>query len=100
MNSDLDKLKNLLCHGEFSSLIISWNDGNGPNYQSVKDHIEGLDYYDERDFVSPGEKQKCMETNSIWTAHWYPNTPVGFNSCHASTFEALYNHLLKVVHEQ
>jgi hypothetical protein len=90
----LDEIKNLLCAGEFSSLTISWNE-EASNYTTVGDTLKHLPYYDIRNFVSPEEYQKCIDTNSIWTAHYYPKTPVGFNVIHASTFEALHAALVE-----
>ncbi len=46
-------------------------------------------YYDARSFVSPGDRQRCIDTNELWTAQWYPETPVGFNVLHASSLEVL-----------
>ena len=89
---NLDDLKDKLVRGQFSSLSISWNDGNGPNYQSVKDYVECSEYSKEN-WVSPEEKQKAIDTNSMWTAHWYPDTPIGFYYVHASTFAALLKYL-------
>ena len=40
------------------------------------------------DWASPEERAKAIAEDSIWTLQWYPNTPVGFNSVCASTFEA------------
>lgn len=93
----MEALKNKLCKGKFSSMTISWNDTNGPNYETVEDMLgpKGFqhDYYDDDSFVSLDEKRKCIETNSMWTAHWYPNTPVGFNVVHAATFDSLIKYL-------
>lgn len=93
--SELDDIKAKLCVGEFSSLSIAWNDYTAPNYWTVADgfeHDAGSDsqYFSEDSFVGGAEeKAKCAEANSVWTAHWYPETPVGFDLLHASTFERL-----------
>jgi len=88
---NLDELKTALCKGEYSHLSIQWNDDIGANYSTAAEIIaeNAHDYYDDESFISPEEKQKCIETNSIWTAHWYPDTPIGSYHLHASTFEAL-----------
>lgn len=93
--SELDEIKAALCKGEFSSFSITWNDYTAPNYWSVSDgfeHDAGSDsqYFSDDSFVGGAEeKKRCADTNSVWTAHWYPDTPVGFCLLHASTFERL-----------
>lgn len=42
------------------------------------------DYYGE---VSADERAKMIDTNTIWTLHIYPNSPVGFNVYHAATLD-------------
>jgi hypothetical protein len=97
----MDSLRKVLCKGEFSSMIISWNDSNGPNYQTVGEMLEErADYYDAEDFLSPEDRQLCIDQNSIWTAHWYPHTPVGFCHIHASSFELLQDRLRKIALEE
>jgi hypothetical protein len=41
------------------------------------------------EWVSPEERQRAIDTDSVWTCQWYPITPVGFHAIAASTFEAL-----------
>ncbi len=99
---NMDALKDKLCKGEFSHLIISWNDNSGCNYTTVAktfddDPSGGSAYYADSDFVGGAEeKAKCAELNSVWTAHWYPQTPVGFCLLHASTFEKLVQGMMEV----
>jgi hypothetical protein len=92
----LEEIKNCLCVGTFSNLKISWNE-EASNYLNAEQTLnydakkeEAYRYYSKKFFVSPEEYQKCITTNSIWTAQWYPNSPVGFNLLHASTYEALH----------
>jgi len=40
-------------------------------------------------WVSLDERQRAIETDSVWICQWYPQTPVGFCALAASTFEAL-----------
>jgi len=91
--SNLDQLREKLCKGEYSSLSITWNE-HACNYCTVEKWLTeyGTDIKDD-DFVSLEEKQKAIETNSLWCAHWYPDTPVGFYHIYASTFEALLSGL-------
>ncbi len=96
---DVEEIKNKLCKGEFSNFSISWNEENSINYQNVAQMLEDDDGYYEQSFVSEEERQKCIDTNSIWTAHWYPETPIGFCKLHASTFEALKKALIAEIEE-
>lgn len=97
----LDEIRAALCKGQFSSLSITWNDGNGPNYETVAKMLSYRDDYPSPDsFISPEERQRCIETNSIWMAHWYPETPVRFHHISASTFEALHARLVQIAQEQ
>lgn len=91
----LDEIRKCLCKGEHSSFNLHWNDDSATNYETVAVMLEGRsNYYHSDDFVGGvDEKARCAETNSIWTAHWYPETPVGFRVLHASTYEKLHQAL-------
>lgn len=91
---DIDKLKEKLCIGEFSHLIIQSNPHHA-NYESVESFIEWRKIDDE-DFISLDEKKKCLDENKLWLIQWYPNSPIGFEILCASTFESIYNHTVKV----
>jgi hypothetical protein len=56
-------------------------------YQTMVEYLESLP--DEPDWVSAEERQKALDTNSMWECQWYPVTPVGSCSVAASTFEVL-----------
>lgn len=43
------------------------------------------------EWESQESKRRSMETNEIWTLHWYPETPIGFNYVAAPTLEELLN---------
>ncbi len=67
------------------SLEVSFNDHHNM-YMSVADTLENLqEYYDD---ISAAEREKMVATDTIWTVHIYPNTPVGFNVYHAATLDA------------
>lgn len=55
-------------------------------YRDAREEIEDCspDYYDQTD---PAELQRMKDTNSIWTLHWYPDTPIGFCTVHGATLE-------------
>ena len=72
-----------------ASLTLRHNEHLGV-YQTVAQEIDGNpDYYGEEEWVSAEQRAKAIETNEIWTLHWYPNTPVGFNVLHAADLSAL-----------
>jgi hypothetical protein len=81
-----DMLRGLI-HGEHSSISLTFNDGNGPNYMSVREFDETE--FGAGDWVSEEERQRAYETNACWRLQWYPYTPVGFSSIQASSLEAI-----------
>lgn len=86
---DLAELAKKLCLGEYSSLILSFNDHKS-NYQTLAQAIEWRgDWYSADDFVSPEEMQRAIDTNTVWTLQWYPRSPVGFCNLHASSLDVL-----------
>lgn len=68
-------------------------------YESVEQWEENMLSFDgvepgsERDWISAEERQKAIETDSVWTLQWYPNTPVAFCRLWASSLEALLAHI-------
>lgn len=73
---------------------------NLPNhkYGLFLTHNEHLNYYDTAEqwlndnsdrapFATPEERQKAIDTNSIWVLQWYPHTPVGFRIIAGATLE-------------
>jgi len=72
-------------------LILTHN-AHKSNYETVGQYIDnhvrmGNDITD--DFASPEELVRAVESNELWHAQWYPDTPIGFLSVYASTLEAL-----------
>lgn len=58
-------------------------------YQTVAEYLE---YHGENIismWSSDSAMEKCIETNEIWTMHWYPNTPLGCYMVAAPTLEEL-----------
>jgi hypothetical protein len=47
-------------------------------------------------WVSAEERQRAIDTDSIWMCQWYPITPVGSYTLAASTFDTLMAAVLKV----
>ncbi len=67
-----------------AALTISHNEHKN-SYESVAQHLEMLpDFYQ---FPNDEEKQKCIDTNELWSIQWYPKTPGGFFCVAASTLE-------------
>lgn len=90
-----DGLRSLL-NGEHTSVSLSFNEINGPNYQTAKDFLKD-NPEDDTDWVSAEERAKAIEENSIWRLQWYPDTPVGFYVVHASSLLALVGALKEEV---
>lgn len=56
-------------------------------YEDIKTHLDQQpDYYDHT-WATETSKQRCLETDELWTLHWYPNTPVGFYVLHGASLE-------------
>lgn len=86
--NDLIKALPLLLKGEHSSLTLSFNEAHATNYMTVTDFIEA-GQYDPESWVNPEEMQKSIDTNSVWTLQWYPDTPIGFYTLRASSLDVL-----------
>lgn len=98
MNLDeAEKALRGLLKGEFSSLTIGFNDLHACNYKDARGWSEMMGepcgemetYNDLRVWVSPEERDKALAENSVWSAQWYPDTPVGFCTLYASSLFAL-----------
>lgn len=60
------------------------------DYQSVTEWLAEFEGDDcPFEWVSAAERQRAIDTDSVWVCHWYPDTPVGFRALVASTFETL-----------
>jgi hypothetical protein len=57
------------------------------SYLTVLEYL--ADRADAFDFPNEGERQKAINTDELWTLHWYPDTPVGFLSVAAATLDEL-----------
>jgi hypothetical protein len=57
-------------------------------YDTVAEHLNRHEYLI---FEWPSEeaKKRAIETNELWEAHWYPDTPIGFHIAYAPTLEDL-----------
>lgn len=73
-----------------ASLQLTHNDHRN-TYQASADWIaeqeqDGDCWFD---WVSDEQRQKAIETDSIWTLQWYPDTPVGFVALAAADLDVL-----------
>ncbi len=68
------------------SFQLSHNDHHNM-YLSVADTLDDAQgYYDD---IDEPTRAKMIETDTIWTLHIYPNTPVGFNVYHSATLDGV-----------
>lgn len=75
--SILDNISN------YHELYITKN-ANRSSYESMEEYLEE-DYI--KEFISPEERKKCIESNCIWEIQLYPRTSISFYKSVASTFE-------------
>jgi hypothetical protein len=56
------------------------------NYETINQVFaeDSQGYYSD---MTPEDKAECIRTDSLWTLHWYPDTPVGFFVVHGPTLE-------------
>ena len=60
-------------------------------YEDITQHIVDLDLMDA--FESPEAMQRAIDTDSVWTLQWYPETPIGFHRIAAATLEEIFKRL-------
>ena len=56
-------------------------------HRDVYETIE--QFYEPQDFVSDDEWLKAVAEDSVWSLHWYPETPIGFHRICASSLDAI-----------
>lgn len=76
-----------------ASLHITHNDHKS-QYQSAAEWVEDMescraDGHAYAEWISDEQMQKAIETDSIWTVQWYPDTPVGFCCLAGADLEAV-----------
>jgi hypothetical protein len=64
-------------------------------YRTVAQEIED-EACDYTDWVNEEQKQKAIDTNDCWCLHWYPHTPIGFNTLAAHDLDVLLAAALKM----
>lgn len=75
------------------ALTIEHNDHATVYHTAEQAIADDPQWFSDEDWVSPEQRAKAIETNEIWTAQWYPNTPVGFFKAHAADLDVLLKHL-------
>jgi hypothetical protein len=98
MHSSVDRAVNAMVVPTFdwlpkhaAGLYITHNDHKNV-YCTIEDHYG---YIDDREWVSPEEKLKAIELDSVWELHWYPDTPIGSYKVAASSLEAIQKHMME-----
>ena len=86
--ADVANLPALLLKGKYSCLHLTFNEAHAVNYDTVEAFIR-CGQYDPESWVNPEEMQKSIDTNSVWTLQWYPDTPIGFYTLRASSLDVL-----------
>lgn len=76
-----------------ASLHISHNEHRS-YYETVEQALGGCTYRRD-EFPDEGEIVKAIETDSVWTIQWYPDTPVGFCRVAAATLSRALEAALK-----
>lgn len=56
-------------------------------YQSIVRYEESREAYG--DWISTEERERAIETDSLWEIQWFPVTPAGFRLGWASSLETL-----------
>lgn len=67
-----------------ASMTLTHNDHKS-YYESPENWIE--EHADWCDWENTEAKQRAIDTDSIWTIQWYPDTPIGFICVAAPTLE-------------
>lgn len=65
-------------------------------YISVEEHCQFGGDLGHEDFVDEEDFRRACETDELWELQWYPDTPVGFNLCRASSLDRLIDLVKKV----
>ena len=98
MHSSVDRAVNEMGKESFdwlpkhaAALYLTHNDHKGV-YESIEDHYG---YLEDCDWVSPEEKLKAIELDSVWELQWYPDTPIGSYYVAASSLEAIQKHMME-----
>ena len=82
---------NLIKDEEYDTIIhCAFN--KAQTHADIGDHYG---YLEDCDWVSPEEKLKAIELDSVWELQWYPDTPIGSYYVAASSLEAIQKHMME-----
>lgn len=65
-------------------------------YEKIEDHLQEYPGFDDDNFVSAEDKQKCIDTDELWELQWYPETPVGFHKVCGSTLDVVLKRAMEI----
>jgi len=68
-------------------------------YQTVEELLKD-DTENFYEFSSKEDRQKCIDTNELWSIQIYPDTPIGFYVFAGSTFEKVLEDMNKELGEK
>ncbi len=60
-------------------------------YESVEEYYPDTEY-----FLSPEDRQKCIDYNVCWELQWYPETPIGFHRVAGSSLGLVMAEALRI----
>ena len=67
------------------------------SHNAHRDVYESVDTFcHEQYFISPEDRQKCIDTDECWELQWYPDTPIGFYRLLGSTLELVMAEALRI----
>lgn len=90
-NKRLEALLKSLLNGQYAHLYLSKNEDVQEGYPTVASILKtfGAGLW----FPSQEEKQKAIDTNSMWKLQWYPDSPVGNLTANFATLRSLIGYL-------
>lgn len=65
-------------------------------YEKIEDHLQEYPGFDDDNFVSAEDRQKCIDTDELWELQWYPETPVGFHKVCGSTLDVVLTRAMEI----
>ena len=63
-------------------------------YEPIEEYIRDIS---DEDFPDLEEKQKIIDTDSIWCIQWYPDIPTDFYIVYTATFARALAHVKEVL---
>lgn len=65
-------------------------------YEKIEDHLQEYPGFDDDNFVSAEDRQKCIDTDELWELQWYPETPVGSHKVCGSTLDVVLTRAMEI----